>query len=111
MDIRPLPTTPAAAATRRSLDITVSDGGVDRATPPPTAAPRVAAAAAPPAPVEPTSTETVGQTLSVNEKEALTERFAGLPRTGVTSGVYGPQGRTATLPMAQQQGSLLDITG
>ncbi len=97
---------------RRGLDVTVSDTGVHTrpASPAPAAAVAVPVVATPV--VEPTSTAELATSLSVGEKAALTERFAALPRNGVTgSGVYDPRGRTPTMPTATQQGHLLDITG
>lgn len=95
------------AAQRRTLDVTVSDGGVQqRPQVTPVAAPRAVSA-----PVAPTSTAQLAATLSSEEQAALTQRFANLPREGVTSGVYDVRGRTPGQPSQAQQGRLLDVTG
>jgi hypothetical protein len=92
---------------RPGLDVTVSDAGV-RQLPPVNTAPVVE----PVANVEPTSTPELAASLTTEEKAALTEHFAALPRTGVTgSGVYDPRGRTPRMSNEAQPGRLLDITG
>lgn len=95
-------------ASSRSFEVTVSDRGIDvkdvAASRPVTAARE----ASPPTTV--TSTPQLQQTLSMQETEALTERFADLPRTS-SAGLYGRAGRQAVLPLAAHQGQLLDITG
>ncbi|MBT3342349.1 MAG: hypothetical protein HN712_21315 [Gemmatimonadetes bacterium] len=92
----------------RGFDITVSDRGVDvkdvaAATPPPASRP----AAAPQAVA---STPQLQETLTAQETDALTERFADLPRTS-PAGLYGRAGRQAAAPLTAQQGQLIDITG
>ena len=112
MNVRPssMPKAVGAAAlpASRRLDVTVSDGGVQaRPAAPPPAAPKPAAAPAP----APTSTPEAAATLTAPEQQALTERFATLPRQGVTSAGYDVRGRASTPPRASLQGGLLDITG
>ena len=111
MTLQPLSSSLPAAPQRR-LDVTVSDGGVERST-------RSVEAPAPaaPAPVRPatvaaapTSTPAVAATQSADEQQALGERFADLPRSGVT-GTYNPQGRAVSPSHGLLPGSLLDITG
>jgi hypothetical protein len=105
-----MPRVPAqGAANHRGLDVTVSDGGVEKRAPLSRAADAAPVAATVTAP---TSTLELAITLSTDEQSALTDRFASLPRAGVTSsGVYDPRGRTPKPPVQAQQGRFLDITG
>lgn len=98
-----LPHIPAPGG-RRSLDVTVSDGGIQQR-------PRVVPVDPPPPAIAPTSTAALAATLSTEEQAALTQRFASLPTQGITSGVYDVRGRTPGQPTQTQQGSLLDVTG
>jgi hypothetical protein len=112
MNVRPTHLSGVAPrpAVERRLDVTVTDAGIDRVARTPTQA-AVRPAAAPVAPAEPTSTPDLGALLSTGEKEAIGERFAALPRQGVTgSGVYDVRGRTPT-QAGPTSGGLLDVTG
>lgn len=111
----------ASAAQARSLEVTVSDTGVDVRSVAATAesAPTSPAISTPisavakqaaAAPNQVASTQILQETLSTQETDAIVERFADLPRLP-SAGLYGRAGRQAAPPLTAQQGTLIDITG
>ena len=110
----------ASAAQARSLEVTVSDTGVDvrsvaataesAPTSPAISTPISAVAKQAAAPNQVASTQILQETLSTQETDAIAERFADLPRSP-SAGLYGRAGRQAAPPLTAQQGTLIDITG
>ncbi|MEC9378241.1 MAG: hypothetical protein VX528_04680 [Candidatus Latescibacterota bacterium] len=104
----------ASAAQARSLEVTVSDTGVDVRSVAATAesAPTSPAISTPisAAPNQVASTQILQETLSTQETDAISERFADLPRSP-SAGLYGRAGRQAAPPLTARQGTLIDITG
>ncbi|MEE3336017.1 MAG: hypothetical protein VX255_06450 [Candidatus Latescibacterota bacterium] len=110
----------ASAAQARSIEVTVSDTGVDvrsvaataesAPTSPAISTPISAVAKQAAAPNQVASTQILQETLSTQETDAISERFADLPRSP-SAGLYGRAGRQAAPPLTAQQGTLIDITG